>query len=77
MFLKIEDKRMEIIKRFGILNPEITQRRTALVKLDSEIGENLVLTSAIKIKPYPYHVLARNLERTPEDLSKNCLKLRK
>ena len=77
MFLKIEDKGMEKFKRFVILNPEITQQRTALVKLDSEIGENLVLTSAIKIKPHPYPVLARNLERTPEDLSKNCLKLRK
>ena len=68
---------MEIIKRFGILNPEITQQRTALVKLDSEIGKNLKLSSAIRIKPHPYPVLARNLERTPEKLSKNFLKLRK
>ena len=77
MFLKIEDKRMEIIKRFGILNPVITQRRTALVKLDSEIGKNLKLSSTIRIKPHPYPVLARSPERTPEDLSKKCLKLRK
>ena len=68
---------MEIIRRFGILNPEITQRRTALVKLDSEIGKNLKLSSNIRIKPHPYPVLARSPERTPEDLSKKCLKLRK